>query len=104
MTTGADQGRFTPGSTVTLWLQGFYGVASAESGELTLRITDQSGTVSTTSAKHVPRGGDSFTLFSTFAVPQSSTQLCLTAILQIGAATLTATIPDTRLACLSVIR
>jgi hypothetical protein len=43
VTTGADQGRFTPGSTVTLWLQGFYDVASAESGELTLRITDQSG-------------------------------------------------------------
>ena len=34
----ADQGDFRPGSTVTMWLQGYYSVASAEAGRLSLRI------------------------------------------------------------------
>ena len=40
-TAAAYQGSFKVGTTVTLWLQGFYGVASAGSGTLTLVITDQ---------------------------------------------------------------
>lgn len=41
----AQQGDFRPGSTVTMWLQGYYSVASAESGRLSLRISDQTGTI-----------------------------------------------------------
>jgi hypothetical protein len=43
----AEQGEFRPGTTVTMWLQGYYSVASAESGRLSLRISDQTGTRST---------------------------------------------------------
>ena len=56
----AYQGSFKVGTTATLWLQGFYGVASADSGTLTLVITDQTGaTVSTSAPLTVPHGGDS---------------------------------------------
>ena len=44
----AHQGPFTPGSTVTMWLQGYYSVASAATGRLSLKITDQTGTITTT--------------------------------------------------------
>ena len=100
----AEQGPFTPGSTTTLWLQGFYGVASADSGVLTLRISDQSGVAVSTSSKTVSRGGDSFLISSSFVVPSGSTQLCRTALLQVGSKTLTATISDARLSCLAVAR
>src|SRR5436309_2015476 len=36
----AQQGAFTPGSTVTMWLQGYYSVASAATGRLSLKISD----------------------------------------------------------------
>ena len=58
-TAAADQGSFKVGTTVTLWLQGFYGVASADSGTLTLVITDQTdATISTSAPLTVPHGGD----------------------------------------------
>ena len=60
-TAAADQGSFKVGTTVTLWLQGFYGVASADSGTLTLVITDQTdATVSTSAPLTVPHGGDRY--------------------------------------------
>lgn len=37
----ARQGDFSPGSTVTMWLQGYYSVASADNGLLSLRVSDQ---------------------------------------------------------------
>ena len=45
-TAAAYQGSFRVGTTATMWLQGFYGVASADSGTLTLAITDQTGAFS----------------------------------------------------------
>ena len=42
------QGDFRPGSTVTMWLQGYYSVASADTGRLSLRISDQNGTIMAT--------------------------------------------------------
>jgi hypothetical protein len=84
----AHQGDFRPGSTVTLWLQGYYSVASAETGLLSLRISDQAGTITTTSPLTVAKGGDFFLLSSTFVVPPDSVEVCRTAILAVGALTI----------------
>jgi hypothetical protein len=83
----AHQGDFTPGSTVTMWLQGYYSVASAETGRLSLRITDQTRTVATTAPSTVSRGGDFFLISSTFVVPQDSVEVCRTAVLEVGGVT-----------------
>ena len=80
----AQQGDFRPGSTVTMWLQGYYSVASAETARLSLQISDQTGTVTTTSPAAVARGGDFFLLSTTFVVPDRSAQVCRTAVLEIG--------------------
>jgi hypothetical protein len=84
----AQQGEFKPGTTVTMWLQGYYSVASAETGRLSLRINDQSGTIATTVPSIVSKGGDFFLLSSTFVVPQTSTQVCRMAILEVGSMTI----------------
>lgn len=39
------QGTMQIGTTVTIWIQGFYGVESALSGRLSMQITDQDGEV-----------------------------------------------------------
>lgn len=83
----AEQGEFRAGTTVTMWLQGYYSVASAETGRLSLRITDQSGTINATAPMTVARGGDFFLLSTTFVVPQNSTQVCRTAVLEVGPVT-----------------
>jgi len=83
-----EQGTFTPGSTVTMWLQGYYSVASAAGGKLSLRISDQNGTVATTIPLGVHRGGDFFLLSSTFVVPDTSVEVCRTAILEVGTVTI----------------
>jgi hypothetical protein len=84
----AHQGDFRPGSTVTMWLQGYYSVASAETGRLSLRISDQTGTITTTSPITVTKGGDFFLLSSTFVVPQDSLEVCRTAVLEVGSVTI----------------
>jgi len=84
----AHQGDFTPGSTVTMWLQGYYSVSSAETGRLRLRISDQTRTVATTAPITVAKGGDFFLLSSTFVVPDDSVEVCRTAILEVGSVTI----------------
>ena len=84
----AAQGDFRPGSTVTMWLQGYYSVASADAGRLSLRITDQGRTITTTSPLTVAKGGDFFLLSSTFVVPQDSAEVCRTAILEVASVTI----------------
>jgi hypothetical protein len=76
----AEQGEFRPGTTATMWLQGYYSVASADSGRLSLRISDQNDTIATTAPSTVGRGGDFFLLSLTFVVPEGSTQVCRTAM------------------------
>jgi hypothetical protein len=99
----AEQGDFRPGATVTMWLQGYYSVASEDVGRLSLRISDQMGTVATTSPVTVSKGGDFFLLSSTFAVPHASTRLCRAAILEVAALTIAEPAPDASgLACVSV--
>jgi hypothetical protein len=90
----AEQGEFRPGTTVTMWLQGYYSVASAEAGRLSLRITDQTGVIATTSPMTVAKGGDFFLLSSTFVVPQASVQVCRTAILEVAGLTILAEPPS----------
>jgi hypothetical protein len=82
------QGEFRAGTTATMWLQGYYSVASAETGRLSLRISDQFGTIATTSPTIVARGGNFFLLSSTFVVPQASTRVCRAVILEVGSVTI----------------
>lgn len=84
----ADQGEFRPGTTVTMWLQGYYSVASADTGRLSLRISDQAGTITTTQPLIVAKGGDFFLLSSSFVVPEGSKEVCRAAILEIGSVTI----------------
>ena len=84
----AEQGDFRSGSTVTMWLQGYYSVATAESGRLSLRITDQNRVITSTLPLTVTKGGDFFLVSSTFVVPQNSTQVCRTAILEVASITI----------------
>ena len=83
-----QQGDFRPGNTVTMWLQGYYSVASTETGRLSLRISDQTGTITTTSPLSVAKGGDFFLLSSTFIVPQGSLEVCRTAVLEVASVTI----------------
>jgi len=97
-------GSFKVGAAATMWLQGFYGVASADAGTLTLVITDQSGsTVSTSEPLTVPRGGNQYVMSSSFIVPVGASRVCRTGVLQIGSTTLTA-VPAAALApCIDVV-
>lgn len=89
-TASADQGPFKVGGTATLYLQGFYGVASADSGTLALVVSDQNGAMVSSSAPlTVARGGDRYLMSTTFTVPSGTTRICRSAVLQIGATTLT---------------
>ena len=102
-TASFDQGPFRVSAAATMGLQGFYGVASANSGRLTLVITDQDGaTVSTSAPLTVPHGGDRYLLTTTFTVPPSTTRVCRMGVLQIASTTLTV-VPDVSLApCIAV--
>ena len=84
----AEQGEFRPGTTVTMWLQGYYSVASAETGRLRLQISNQSGSITSSPPMTVAKGGDFFLLSSTFVVPQGSTEVCRMAILEVGPVTI----------------
>jgi hypothetical protein len=97
VTATAHQGTFAAGSTVTLWLQGFYGVASADSGRLDIVVSDQKGFAIAASGLTVPQGGDRYILSTTFTLGPGTTRVCRAAVLRIGATTLTA-VPSTSLA------
>jgi hypothetical protein len=102
-TATSSQGSFRVGTTATMWLQGFYGVASASSGTLTLVITDQNGaTVSTSAPLIVPHGGDQYIISTTFTVPPGTTRVCRTGVLQIGTTTLTVVPQASLLPCVDV--
>jgi hypothetical protein len=89
-TASASQGTWKVGTTATMWLQGFYGVASADSGSLTLVVSDQNGAiVSSSTPLTVLHGGDRYLLSTTFTLPPGTTRVCRTVVLQIGATTLT---------------
>jgi hypothetical protein len=99
----ADQGEFRPGTTVTMWLQGYYSVASAETGRLRLQISNQSGLITSTPPRTVAKGGDFFLLSSTFVVPQGSTEVCRMAILEVGSVTVAEpTSNDSGLRCVAI--
>jgi hypothetical protein len=103
VTAASEQGLFRPGTMVTMRLQGYYSVASADTARLSLRISDQRGTVTQSAPVSVSRGGDFFLLSSTFTVPNESTQLCRAAVLEVGGRFISAPEPGTsNLACLAV--
>jgi hypothetical protein len=100
-----ERGPFRPGNIVTMYLQGYYSVASADVARLSLRISDQRRVVTQTLPRAVGRGGDFFLLSSTFTVPEQSTQLCREAVLEVSGRTIAAPDPsNTYLACLEVRR
>jgi hypothetical protein len=100
----AEQGEFRPGTTATMWLQGYYSVASADTARLALRISDQAGTLTTTTPQIVARGGDFFLLSATFVVPQQSTRVCRAVILEVGSVTIAEPPPDAgAVACLPIL-
>lgn len=102
-TAAALQGSFRVGTSATMWLQGFYGVASADSGTLTLVIRDQTGaTLSTSAPLVVPRGGDRYIISTTFTLPPGVTRVCRTGILQIGSTTLTVVPEEALVPCVAV--
>lgn len=102
-TSAALQGSFRVGTTATMWSQGFYGVASADSGTLTLVITDQTGaTLSTSAPLVVPHGGDKYIISTTFTLPPGTTRVCRTGVLQIGSATLTVVPEESLVPCVAV--
>jgi hypothetical protein len=85
VTASADQGELQVGHSETLWLIGYYGVASADTAQLGLVVTDQNGiVVSTSTPMNVSRGGSSFVISTTFTMPPNTTQVCRLAVLQIG--------------------
>ena len=99
----AEQGEFRPGTTVTMWLQGYYSVASAETGRLRLQISNQSGLVASTPPMTVAKGGDFFLLSSTFVVPPGSTEVCRMAILEVDSVTIVEPqTNDSGLRCVSI--
>lgn len=91
VTSYATQGAYTVGSTLTVTQEDYYGVASADSGQLTIVITDQNGAVIGSSAPQTKsRGGGSFVIPSTFLIPAGTTQFCRGATLQVGGTTFSA--------------
>jgi hypothetical protein len=78
-----------------MWLQGYYSVVSADTGRLSLRISDQSGTITATTPMAVGKGGDFFLLSSTFVVPRDSVEVCRTAVLEVGAVRIEEPKPNT---------
>lgn len=99
----AYQGLFKTGNTVTMVIAGFYGVASADSGQLNLVVTDQNEVVvSSSEPQIVPRGGDSFGIYHSLTIPIGTTRICRTAVLRIGFVTLTATGSSQVFPCLDV--
>ncbi len=100
---GGYQGFFRVGSTLTIYVAGFYGVASADSGLLNLVVTDQNdAVVSASEPQIVAKGGDTLVIFHTLTIPVGTTRLCRTAVLQIGAVTLTSTGPSSIFPCVDV--
>ena len=84
-------GSFRVGTTANLWLQGGYGVASANSGTLTLVVTDQTGAIIHTSAPLVlPHGGDRYIISTTLRLPPGASRVCRKAVLRIGSTKVTA--------------
>jgi hypothetical protein len=103
VTAEAFTGDFKVGTTGTWWLQGSYGVASADFGTLTLVITDQTGATVTTSApQKVPHGGDRYLISTIFTLPPGTTRVCSASVLQIGSTTLTAVPGVSLVPCLAV--
>lgn len=97
------QGLFKVGNTVMMGVVGFYGVASADSGQLNLVVTDQNGAVvSASELQMVLKGGDTFVIHHTFTLPVNTTRVCRTAVLQIGSVKLTAAGPPEIFPCVDV--
>jgi hypothetical protein len=102
VTASASQGTFTAGTTATLSLQGFYGVASADSAILMLVVTDQMGATISATAQTVPHGAERYVISNTLTLRPGTTRVCRTAVLRIGSTTYTAVPDASRVPCFDV--
>lgn len=85
MSASSIQGTFLAGRVVTLTVQGYYGVASANTGSLRVDVTDQDGKIiAAGTPRIVDKGGGSYLLSSTLTIPTGVTKVCRAAILEIG--------------------
>ncbi len=66
--------------------------------------SDQAGTVAQTTPQTVLKGGDFFLLSSTFVVPQTSSQVCRAAVLEVAGVTISAPDPSVTHACVQIRR
>ena len=73
----AEQGSFETGTSVTLWLMGFYGVASGTSGVLTLVVRDQTGArIHISAPLIVSHGADQYVVSTSFMLSPGVTRVC----------------------------
>lgn len=100
---GASPGPLTVGTARWMYMQGVYGVASADTGTLTMVIEDQAGaTIHTSTPITLPRGGDHYVIWTPVTPRAGTTRVCQKAVLEIGARTITAVPESSLVACFDV--
>jgi hypothetical protein len=86
LTALSEQGTFTPGSTVSMSVQGFYALQSADTATLQMLVVDRRGATIVGPANRVERGGNAFNLTVGFQVPNASEVLCRSVRMTISSA------------------
>jgi hypothetical protein len=76
LTALSQQGAFTPGSTVSMSVAGFYALQSADTATLQMLVVDRRGATVVGAGNRVERGGNAFNLTVGFQVPDASEVLC----------------------------
>jgi hypothetical protein len=85
VTGGASTGPFKVGNLISISLNVTYTVISADTGQLTMGVSNQSGVAIGPPNTHtVNRGSGAAGMTAAFTVPQGTTQVCAIAILQVG--------------------
>jgi hypothetical protein len=86
LTVLSEQGTFTPGSTVSMSVSGFYALQSADTATVQMLVVDRRGATIVGPANRVERGGNAFNLTVAFQVPNASEVLCRSVRITISSA------------------
>jgi hypothetical protein len=81
LSSAAIQSSGTAGSAAMISLGGYYAVASADYGGITVEIRNAAGKAFTAVGKQVSQGGGSFAVPVQFVLPSDTSQVCASAIL-----------------------
>ena len=93
------------GGSASIFLAGFYSVASAPTGRLELVISDQRGFAVAVAGQRTVSGAGRFSLSVDMRVPDSATRLCRAAHLTVGSAVFSEPKPDnTPFSCIEIVR